>query len=243
MDSKPGIRVSEYAIQCFPRMALLLPHSLFIHIPKTGGSWVRRALHNAGVPLDEVIAEDIDTSISMASAIHVVPSKLRISDRFRFAFVRHPLSFYQSYWTYKMMEGWQDSNSIDNIHQNADFALFIRSTISECPEGWVTRLYRWYTGKEFDALDFIGHTECLEDDLVAALTFAGEEFDEKALRATPRLNVASQLAEWRERCAYTPDLRQEVYKADRATFEHFGYQEATAGMPLQRHHCMKMSST
>lgn len=142
-----------------------------------------------------------------------------------------------------MIRGWDDGNPIDKLHKNADFASFVRSTIAECPEGWVTRLYRWYTGKEFDALDFIGHTECLEDDLVAALTFAGEEFDEKALRATLPLNMAGQLSEWRERCAYTPTLRLEVCRADCATLERFGYMEKTVGMPLRRSHCMQKCCT
>jgi hypothetical protein len=168
-------------------VALLLPKSLFIHIPKTGGSWVRDAIQRAGIPTDEILPSSA-VGISWAAAMHA--SSHCITDRFRFAFVRHPLTFYQSYWCYKMQVGWSQENAFEAKIASESFPEFVRSVLHVCPTGWVTTMYIRALGYAFSNVEYIGRTERLVDDLVTALRLAGESFDEERLRATPPKNVS-----------------------------------------------------
>lgn len=206
-------------------MALLLPHSIFFHIPKTGGSWVRSAVSNAGIPVNEIIKMPAKHYLNVGRLMHTFPTDVHLTDRFRFAFVRHPLTYYQSYWCFRMLRGWDSELTIDRTCQNDNFEKFVRAVLTEEAEGWVTRNYCRFLGKDFRLLDFVGRMENLADDLVIALTLAGESFDERALRATPPLNVSFALPEWKVRCTYPPDLRAAVCKAEWRVMEHFGYQD------------------
>lgn len=210
-------------------MALLLPKSLFIHIPKTGGSWVRKAIRRAGILTDEIIPTAMIGEDWHAMMGHASPLQLHIGDRFRFAFVRHPLSFYQSYWCFKMRTGWTTESAFDVQHSSEDFATFVRSVLKANPWGWLTLMYTRMLGEHFDAVEYIGRTERLADDLVCALTLAGEAFDEEALRATPPENVAAQSPEWQEKCAYDDALRAEVCSVEYRILQHFGYTDAMLG--------------
>jgi hypothetical protein len=164
---------------------------------------------------------------------HASPLALNIADRFRFAFVRHPLSFYQSYWCYKMRTEW-NKNSFDSAHRSDDFALFVRSVLRANPWGWLTLMYTRMIGENFNAVEYVGRTEQLADDLVYALTLAGETFNEDALRSTPVENVTSQLPEWKERCHYSDDLRQAVCTNENRILEYFGYDDV---IPKQGSSC------
>jgi len=75
---------------------LIFPTAVFLHVPKTGGKWVKAAVANAGLEFTEWNAHgDIHNDLSYC------PHR----DRFVFAFVREPLSLYQSYWRFKAGAG------------------------------------------------------------------------------------------------------------------------------------------
>ncbi|PIR53287.1 hypothetical protein COU76_01935, partial [Candidatus Peregrinibacteria bacterium CG10_big_fil_rev_8_21_14_0_10_49_10] len=80
-------------------MALILPRSAFFHIMKTGGTWVRSVCEKQRLSIEEVG----DTH----KAYCELPDTELVSSRFTFAFVRHPCSWYQSFWSWKMRTGWQ----------------------------------------------------------------------------------------------------------------------------------------
>lgn len=222
-------------------MALLLPRSLFLHIPKTGGSWVREAVRRAGILTDEISPAPTGTTMRAAALLHAAPGTLHIQDRFRFAFVRNPLSFYQSYWCFRMLHGWDPRLDIDRTCHSDDFETFVRGVLTEVPGGWVTRVYARFLGANFSMLDFVGRTENLAEDLFLALSLAGETFDAEAIRATPEQNVSSRLSEWADRCRYSPKLRAFVCFAERLVMDHFGYGEneeevpQAAGMMMSKH--------
>lgn len=205
------------------RMALLLPRSLFIHIPKTGGSWVREAVRSAGILTDEIAAIPTERMIRRGQLFHTTSKELHIQDRFRFAFVRHPLSFYQSYWAYRMVRGWDLTLDMDRKFQSDNFETFVRAALADAPGGLAARVYARYLGEDFSMLDFVGRMENLAEDLLRALSLAGETFDAEVIRATPEKNVSSRLSEWADRCRYSPQLRSDVCNAERAVIEHFGY--------------------
>jgi len=187
--------------------------------------WVRKAIRSAGILTDEIIPTAMIGEDWHAMMGHASPLQLHISDRFRFAFVRHPLSFYQSYWCFKMRTGWTSELTFDVQHRSEDFATFVRSVLKANPRGWLTLMYTRSLGEHFDAVEYIGRTERLADDLVCALTLAGETFDEDALRSTSAENVASKHPEWAERCQYSDALRAEVCGVEHRIMEHFGYGE------------------
>lgn len=191
-------------------MALILPRSVFFHIPKTGGVWVRQAIARAGIPAAEWGDRPEDPG-----TIHQWPGGVDTRGKFTFAFVRHPLSWYGSFWAFRMERGWRNVDLLESC-LCVEFAGFIRKVLRRFPEGHLSDRYESYVEPP-GTLDFVGRTENLAEDLVAALRRAGEEFDEAAIRSTPRLNAT------RLRPSYPPDLREAVLRAERRAVVRFGY--------------------
>jgi hypothetical protein len=152
----------------------------FIHVPKTGGTWVVQAMRNAGIDFLEM---------GEGPTVHVPYDEFPES-LFRFGFVRHPETWYRSHWSHKKRLGdYQDPlHPFDKaIKETETFEEFVEQATREAP-GYLSSLYEYLLGPP-GAIDFIGRYESLEDDLVKALGLAGVEFDEEALRSTPPLNV------------------------------------------------------
>ena len=118
---------------------------------------------------------------------------------FIFVFIRHPLSWYRSYWAYRMqvewkvhprqpITGWQTFGSVlDHECRANDFATWMRNVLAYMPEGFLSRIYRIYT----EEVDFVGKVESFSKDLSRALTLAGETFSPKALQSLPKRNVTN----------------------------------------------------
>ena len=217
-------------------MALLLPKSVFIHIPKTGGSWVRQAIRRAGVPAVEMPCmwhdgTDADWTrnkdggrleyghMCMHCALHDIDPKGRLT----FAFVRHPLWFYRSMWSYKMNRGWEMGNGLDEKFCHDTFEGFVNKCMDMAPPGmgYATSVYEWFLDNGKKTVDFVGRQESLADDLVKALRMAGESFDEEALRTTPAINASKN--EYRDKAVYSPELLALVLEKDDAAIRRFGY--------------------
>ena len=218
-------------------MAFLLPKSVFIHIPKTGGQWVAAALQNAGLIVGQL------------GEVHASPDEIAHESAFRdrsvvFAIVRHPLTWYQSMWTHRMDEGWDDPiNDPDwfsprwiqtwadfNDHCRATtFEDFVRKCARRYPDGWVSMLYDSYTA----GCTFIGRQEQLADDLVKVLDLAGETFQADRIRTTRPQNVRSHRPRKLPCCQYTPDLVELVMKAETRAIGKFGYEEIPASISMR----------
>ncbi len=80
-----------------------------------------------------------------------------------------------------MAAGWPAGRLLDDCRSD-DFATFIANVISRHP-GFASRRYEEFTGPPSAEITFVGRFEQLVDDLVRALTLAGEEFNEAAVRA------------------------------------------------------------
>ena len=182
---------------------------------KTGGTWVRVICKNQKLTLQE------------AGNKHTVYCELEdiqvLSSRFTFAFVRHPCSWYQSFWSWKMRTGWQMDKPFDACCRSDTFTGFLEQCLEHLPHGMVSTMYEKFLDKG-PPIDYIGRYENLIDDLILALSCAGEEFSEQAIRAMPPENQAYRLPEWRERCRYTPELLERVQEADKRAIERFGYE-------------------
>ena len=192
--------------------------ALFLHIPKTGGTWVEHALPAAGVAVETAPA------IDGVTFRHAIPSQLKQQYAFTFTFVRHPLSWYESWWKFQAGHWdqfepgvWHPQRGLESCRAD-DFSEFIRLCLEREP-GYVTRMYEWYIGPPgHEFVDFVGRYETLADDLIRALTILDRPFDEAALRGHSPENVSVKrkgLPTW------NPALRKRVLELEAPTLRRF----------------------
>ena len=212
-------------------MAWLLPRSVFIHVPKTGGQWVAAALEEAGLLAGTV------------GPIHASPEEIagdpEVAARsHRFAFVRNPLTWYRSMWAHRMDEGWAPVDDpqwftprwieawapFTDAVRAQRFDRFVRNVVAEFPDGFLSSLYEAYT----DGCTQVGRYEHLAEDLVRILSEIGERFDPDRVRRTPPRNVRGDTPTRRRQAEWTPDLVALVQGAERRAFARYGYAEVPA---------------
>ncbi len=190
---------------------LIFKNAVFLHVPKTGGTWVKAAVSNAGIEFEEYLVD---------GDIHGDLSYCPFRDRFIFAFVREPLSVYQAYWRFKTMVGWDQRNPFDMDCAAPTFHTFVENVLRLEP-AWCSRMFEDYVGRTVaDEISFVGRYEALADDLVRALGMIGASFDEPALRATPPVNmstVSRELTQW------PPELEARVRRSEERALLRFGY--------------------
>ncbi len=190
---------------------LILKNAVFLHVPKTGGSWVKAAIRNAGIDAEEYIVD---------GDLHGDLSYCPFPERFVFAFVREPLSLYESYWRFKTAGAWDTRNPFDMECGAPTFAAFVDNVLRLEP-AWCSRMFEDYVGRTpADEVDFVGRFESLADDLVRALQLSGTTFDEQRVRATPPINVSTVT---RERARWTPELATRVSASEQRAILRFGY--------------------
>jgi hypothetical protein len=186
-------------------MSVVLPKSRFLHLPKTGGVWVEWTIRKCVKNIVVINNPELHTHIETTPH----------PERFTFSFVRHPITWYQSYWAYKMGVGW--TNAFDSHCGTNDFAQFVRNAVEKHPGhyAWVCRLFLGPPGEE---IDFIGRTENLSDDLRTVLTQAGDAFNS---RAGGRNNVSKP--EWKAKAVVTDEVRDLIAASESEVFERFDY--------------------
>jgi hypothetical protein len=154
------------------------------------------------------------------AAIHYPPKKFKhfIGNRKYFTFVRNPVTWYQSRWSGKFA---RDNHPVklknqpgfelaDDTELN-DFQFWVANVLDRTN---LTKIYETYC----DGCDFIGRTENLSTDLIAALTTSGETFDPKFARSTQRKNEGVALDRW-----YTKPLLKKVIESNHEIMDRFGY--------------------
>jgi hypothetical protein len=214
----------------------LVDGSIFLHVPKTGGSWVTRVLESQGLIKRKIGGkhDDLDRVLRLTQSRLPLPRPLRRREPetpFTFCFVRHPLAWYESWFTYMSApkQAWRDwgartSGFTRDQHPVAvlngcgadDFNRFVEKAIARRP-GYVGELYGWYARPE---TAFVGKQETLAEDLLAVLKQRGIAVDEAAVRGAVRENVSAgaQGPQW------DPDLKAEVRRLEYAAIKRFGYE-------------------
>lgn len=172
-------------------MAIRTEKSLVYHVPKSGGIYVKEAMRRSGLRYGR--CKDIHSAFWLKREHSTYRSVIdeHKDGLFSFCFVRHPVDWYRSFWSYRMMSRTLDLRSPPDWCWSPDFNEFVNNVLDTFPRGWVNNLYQCYVGKNADKVDFIGRQENLTDDLVKALNLAGEEFNEEKLRTTRRWNAAA----------------------------------------------------
>lgn len=179
-------------------MAVLMPHSIFIHIPKTGGSWVRSALMASGIQCREVGPPGADQIRKLHCTVKGLPKHLR-RGRLVFFCIRHPVAWLKSRWSYAIEHGKLNTKRkkiwIERL-LDPSLNVFIENVLRSKPSvpsngmlhpvGWkkVDGIWR-DTLKKKDRI--LGRTETLREDLTRFLHRAGETFDQVVLdRMAPK---------------------------------------------------------
>lgn len=201
-------------------MALILPNSAFIHIPQTGGTWVRMAIKELGIPCKESGNQPKEWGIK---TIHhnFLKAKPYIGNKFTFSFVRNPLTYLQSRWCGKSLPRIMEHYDLKN---STDFNEFVKVYLDKIP-GNITQIFRNYLtlNDKFPAVDFVGKHENLLEDLIYVLKYTGEKFNENKLRKLSKISVRTTRSN-KLNCEYeSENLKLKVFKADELSFKTFNY--------------------
>jgi hypothetical protein len=217
-------------------MALLIPDGLFIHVPKTGGTWVRAAIAAAGIPNHESGPFEIEDHYGVPDFKHA--NRLDLLSRFSFGFVRNPVAWLKSRWAWAVLSDFPAKIPVEPAaaaHWMAScwsdcFEEFVAKSLDACPGictatclgklGWRCAAGRWIDPAH--AVRFIGRHEMLADHLIMALELSGQSFDRAKILTTPRQRVAAS-GELASQTTISPFLRSRVLKAEHQLCDIFGY--------------------
>ena len=193
-------------------MCVVTNKSIFYHIPKTGGTWVKRAIKKSTRMNDDFVYRRPETnydnigdsifwqhkltSMYPLKKAHLTHWSVEDSEKeglFSFSFVRRHVDWYRSWWVNKgytvvRLKRWR--THIFDWAFDPNFEKFVENMINMFPQGALTTVYQCYLGRDGKALDFVGRQESLVDDLVTALNMAGEKFDEGAIRRMGKSNTS-----------------------------------------------------
>lgn len=159
-------------------MAIQIDRAVCLHIPKTGGTFVRNYLQEAG--MDHGVEKLLEKAHVHGQDLR---DRLGQTEDLIFCFVRHPLTWYRSYWESKQRisdrsGGWLDEQVDLPWHQ------FIGRIITDRP-GYLTGFFNGYT----EICRFVGKQENLRHDLDTVLKYLRIPYDRDLLFSKPSENV------------------------------------------------------
>lgn len=150
-------------------MCIRLPHSCFVHIPRTGGLWIGRVIEQLGIK-HQTLRGDIDSHFSFTQ----LPYNWRVLRAF--SFVRNPYDWVVSRWSHAVYINAYEDHRHYGIHRQFDECVrdSLNDTlyaINKYYPGLVTRTYREMLGiGETKSISIIGATENLVEDFCSILS-------------------------------------------------------------------------
>lgn len=200
-------------------MAIATDKCIFLHIPKTGGMWVKYALSISGIQFYEVGQQH-----EHFPAIRNYQSPEFFDGKLVFTMVRHPLLWYPSRWAFRVKHGWQAKHPLDWACASNEFHRFVNNVLDYAPHGWCTWLFKQYYEIDEKSVDFIGRTEFLVDDFLKVMKLAGHKIDENKIRNSAPINSSSmdQLSS-KDWAKYSSELYDRVVTSESTIINRFYY--------------------
>ena len=139
----------------------------FIHIPKCGGTFIQSALWNIGA-----VKQKSECYYDRPHYGHLFLSQMEEEpEKFTFAFVRNPVTWWESFYTWNKKDG--DSRFTSVEKQTADVNEWMRD-YGQFWLGLYAKIVKRYLGEDplfptTNKIDYIGKMENLEQDFATAL--------------------------------------------------------------------------
>lgn len=185
-------------------MAVHIPGAIFLHIPKTGGTFIRNYFRETNLMLSEIGHEHANGQ--------VIRELVDPTEDVVFCFVRHPLTWYRSYW--QMRQDHPEDRTGGPIDELVDqsFNEFIKSVINKYP-GYLTGFFNGYVSR----CRMVGRQESLREDLNCILTMMRIPYNKQYLFNRPVDNTTEPTEK------YTIQLATEVLISEIELIKKFNY--------------------
>jgi hypothetical protein len=197
-------------------MALVLPHSIFFHVGRTAGHYVRKTIREMGIPAYDV------------GSFHDWPSNIQLNEteqkKLFFCFVRHPLAWLKSFWCHEMQFGWS-TGEYSHKTQSDSFAEFLTRAVEAFPNGPASEAFRPFLAQ----CQEVGRQENLTADLRRILERAGEKVVPEVLEQAGVTTVEID-REILDAATAPKELLERVLHAERELCERFGYADIPKSM-------------
>ena len=208
-------------------MSIFTSNTIFIHAPKTGGTWVAKTLKDMGL-VSRKIGHTHD-------CVRVLEKKCKedLSEYTKFVTIRHPLSWVISIWSHwNIAKGCRASNK-RNLRSGKHWSYntfspamlrFITGDINKTL-GILASDYPSFVSNMFlkylEGVDVIIKQECLREGLMSVLKNAGEEFDSRIIVSSKKENVYGESN--RHNVRLDKDAVENFIGGEEAFIERFSY--------------------
>ena len=185
-------------------MALLLPNhnAIFLHVPKTGGLFITDYLRKIRVPFHMIGYRH--SPADLIGWNHV--------NKFKFCFIRNPISWYRSYWQMRFGETGGNGGhlgigqdlggphplfhptwEIDPYCMNRNLNKFVLN----CAEldGYLVRMYKRFIGHGMYKVDYVGRFEHFHEDLMTVFDRIKLRYNKQDLIKAPKYNPSKKTRE------------------------------------------------
>ena len=197
-------------------MAIRIDKAVFLHIPKTGGTWVTNYFRDSGMLREEIKVQHPLGKVYLA---HANGLELQQSDLPKFCFVRHPLTWYRSYWQMKHFNVPDRSQGYIDTAVDQLFHEFIKTITTDRP-GFLSEYFAEYT----DYCLHVGKQETLREDLNEILSLLEIDFDKDTLFHRKSENVIPTIQK------YSWELAMEIMKTEKEIVDKYGYDYIPEGV-------------
>lgn len=193
-------------------MAIELKNSMFVHIPKTGGTWAVQMITQAVIGYKTIGDPVYDGHASPDTAKEHV-----------FAFIREPATFARSLWHQRAKVknnnrghkwNWQEYLRLESECKSEDYDAFLENC-ANCENG-VAEYYDHYIGKYPNII--VGKQENLADDMIKILDQCGEDYNKPYI-----IEHANQIVRPGNVNTMEPDIRRRINEANNNFSQQHGY--------------------
>ena len=201
-------------------MDVILNNSVFFHVQKTGGNWVNDCLIKCNLRKDFTSVEEWEAKRRPINHSNEFPKECK--NFFKFTFIRNPIDWYISRWRcpYHRRRCWKNGINptspkfndkklnfdldvppfspalldAQNVDEFNDFNIWMKRILN-CPEVQKNNigLASLHMQPKIELSNFVGKKENIKNDLIKALTLAGEVFDEKIIKNNKPVHVSQIL--------------------------------------------------